>query len=332
MVVGAVLCAACGRADVGSSPASGTRTPSPTAVSQASPTPSSSCSTAKQPDPRTSPAFVYMPNRQEAVLFGGQSSNGQSLSDTWAWKAGCWQELTPIESPAGRDSAAVTYDPTSGTVLLFGGTGDGQFYSDTWSWNGSTWSQLASSGPLLFGGPVAGFDPVGKRPLLYGMAAGASSQTWSWNGSGWQELAPSLSPSGRESPSLALDASRGQLMLFGGLIPNSGVSNDTWLWDGNNWTLASPATSPPARFRATMGPWAGRHLVILWGGVGVGVGLGDAWTWDGTNWTQAPSPGIRADASAIDIGTGVIFFGGDGPAGYYDDLYTFDGKNWSTLT
>lgn len=327
--VGAVLCGACGRADIGNSAASGTRSATPTAVAKASPNPS--CLTTNHPDPRKSPAFVYMPNRQEAVLFGGSSPNGQSLDDTWVWKTGCWKQLTPIQSPGGRDFSAATYDPTSGSVILYGGSGGGQIFFDTWSWNGSTWNQLASTGPQLFGGPVAGLDPVSKRPLLYGLANGASSQTWSWNGSGWQRLAPSRSPSGRESPSLAVDASRGQLVMFGGLIPNKGVSNDTWLWDGTNWTLALPTTSPPPRFRATMGSWAARGLVILWGGVGVGVGQGDAWTWDGTNWTQIASPGIRADASAIDTSSQVVFFGGDGPPGYYGDLYTFDGKNWYSL-
>jgi hypothetical protein len=80
-----------------------------------------------------------------------------------------------------------------------------------------------------------------------------------------------------------------------------------------------------------MGSWAARHLVILWGGVGVG-GQSDAWAWDGTNWTQIASPGIRADGSAIDIGTGVVFFGGDSPTGHFNDLHTFDGKNWASLT
>lgn len=274
-------------------------------------------------------AFVYMTSQQQVLMFGGSDSSGTSLSDTWTWKGGCWTQLSPAQSPSARDFAAATYDPLNGVVLLYGGTGAGQTYRDTWSWNGSTWSQLATSGPQMFGGPVAGFDPVTQSPILFGLVSGGTSQTWTWTGSSWKELSPSRAPSGRESPSLALDASRGQLMVFGGFVPNRGVVNDTWFWDGNTWTLASPTTSPPARFRAAMGSIAARRVVVLWGGVGAGVGLGDAWSWDGTNWIPISSIGTRADAAAVDVGSQLIVFGGDGPSGPYNDVATFDGVKWS---
>lgn len=323
---------ACGRVP-NQGPVASVASPSPSPVNSPSPTQSvSTCTATDRPSPRKAAAFVYMTGQKEALLFGGSDSSGAVLGDTWIWQSGCWTKQAPSQSPSARDFAASTYDPALGIVLVYGGRGGGQFFSDTLAWNGVSWKPLASSGPQLFGGPVAGLDPVSQQPLLYGIAAGGSSQTWRWDGSAWQQLSPTTSPVGRESPSLAVDAQRGQLMLFGGFAPNQGLLNDTWFWNGSNWAQASPATSPPARLRACMGSLAARKVVILWGGVGAGVGLGDAWVWDGNNWTKIASVGIRADASAIDTGSQAIFFGGDGPTGNSNDLNAFDGTTWSTLT
>ncbi|HEX7265399.1 MAG TPA: hypothetical protein VF383_14580 [Candidatus Dormibacteraeota bacterium] len=277
-----------------------------------------------------------MPDRQEAVIFGGIDAAGQALGDTWTWHAGCWSQQAPGLSPSARDSGAAVYDPIHHVVLMYGGRGDLQFHSDTWAWNGQTWTQVSSSAPaLMFAGPVAGFDPVSRRPILFGIVSGGNPETWSWDGSAWKNMSPSHSPIGRLSPSMALDASRGQLMLFGGINTylEQRQLNDTWAWDGTDWIQLRPTNSPPARFRATMGSLTARHLVILWGGVTGGVAgdvvASDAWKFDGATWSQITSPGVRADEAAIDIGSRVLFFGGDGPDGSHNDLFAFDGTKWT---
>jgi hypothetical protein len=183
----------------------------------------------------------------------------------------------------------------------------------------------------MFGGPVAGFDPIGQRPLLFGMVGGGVNETWSWDGSKWQRLNPASSPEGRQFQSVALDPVNGQLMLFGGLSLNGAFRNDTWTWTGTTWKQLSPTKLPPPRYKTTMQSWSGHRLVILWGGI-AGNGLSDAWQWNGNDWAQIASPGIRADAGAIDIGSQVIFFGGDSPVGYHNDLNTFDGTNWTRVS
>ena len=268
-----------------------------------------------------------MPNRQEALLFGGTSSSEQPHGDTWVWKSGCWEQRTAQPSPSVRDYPAATFDSVHGVVLLYGGRGGGQFLSDTWSWDGTRWTQLATSGPpFMFGGPVAGFDPVNQRPLLFGMVGGGVNETWSWDGSKWQHLNPMSSPTGRQSQSISFDPVNGQLLLFGGLgLGLTGAFlNETWTWTGATWKQLSPTRSPSPRYRTTMQSWTAGRVVILWGGVASG-GLGDAWEWNGYDWRQIVSPGIRADAGAIDIGSKVIFFGGESPSGYHNDLWTFDG-------
>lgn len=329
-----LLSAGCGRAPGGGDAglgASPTRTQAPASPSQA-------CASTAIPSARKNMAFVYMANRQEALLFGGTDSTNRFLGDTWIWKAGCWSQQNLTQAPSARDWMAAAYDPVHGVVLVYGGRGwgGGQSYSDTWIWNGQTWTQVKVSAgqPLLFAAAVAGFDPVSQRPLLFGMVAGGGTETWAWNGSSWVHLSPTHSPDGREGASMAMDGSRGQLMMFGGRNPKRGSLNETWVWDGIDWHALSPATSPPVRFRAALGSLAAKRLVILWGGVGGQAGpgiLGDVWQWDGTNWTQlASSLGARSDGAAIDAGSGVIFFGGDNVNGHYNDMSVFDGAKWSS--
>ena len=310
--------------------ASGTRTASPSGQPQSANSTGVACAGTAAPAPRKDMAFVYMPNRQEAMLFGGSDASNRVLGDTWILKAGCWANPTPLQSPPPRDFMAATYDSTRGVVLLYGGRGGGQFYFDTWSWDGQAWTRLAQVGPPeMFGGPVAGFDPVKQHPILFGLVSGGLPETWMWVGSQWQRETPTHSPEARQTATMALDPSRGQLLLFGGVAPGHGALNDSWTWSGTDWQQLAPVTSPPPRFRAAMGSSFTEKVVVLWGGVGIGVELGDAWKWEGTNWSQIPSPGVRSDGAAIDTGSTIIFFGGDGPSAHYNDVQAFDGATWS---
>jgi len=84
---------------------------------------------------------------------------------------------------------------------------------------------------------------------------------------------------------MAYDAARRQVVLFGGVNPNSGVLlNDTWVWDGSNWTQKSPQTSPPAREGHAMAYDIARGRVVLFGGLDAKMNtLNDTWLWDGIN-------------------------------------------------
>src|SRR5260370_31753035 len=259
-----LLLAGCGAlpADTGSV-ASAPRTATPPML-----TPSALGCTGTAPVPRKDMAFVYMSNRQEAVLFGGSDAANKALGDTWILKRGCWALQSPAQSPPERDFMAAAYDFAHGVVLLYGGRGGGQFYSDSWTWNGETWTQVAASGPAcMFGGPVADFDPVAQRVLLFGMVGGGLPETWLWDGSKWQRQSPVHSPDGRATPSMALDPLRGQVLLFGGFSPGHGASSDTWTWNGTDREQLAPATRPPPRLRAAMACRTVRHVTSLWCGV-----------------------------------------------------------------
>jgi hypothetical protein len=77
---------------------------------------------------------------------------------------------------------------------------------------------------VLFGGEISAlqFQPIGD--------------TWVWDGANWTQKFPVSSPSPRSRHSMAYDASRSQVVLFGGMDQQSTNYQDTWVWDGSNWT------------------------------------------------------------------------------------------------
>src|SRR2546425_3045504 len=102
------------------------------------------------------------------------------------------------------------------------------------------------------------------------------------------ELEP---PRNLERLSMAFDAARGQIVLFGGYLePNSlDAYGDTWTWDGTNWTLRSTADAPPARGSGGMAYDAANRRGVLFGGLD-DTPFGedyfcDTWGLDGSDWT-----------------------------------------------
>ncbi len=139
-----------------------------------------------------------------------------------------------------------------------------------------------------------------------------------------------VNPPPRNSTSMALDAGRNQIVLFGG-SGRSGDLADTWIWDGDRWTMRSPANSPPARERHAMAYDAARGQVVLFSGYGV---TNDTWVWDGSNWTRKnPStspPALSDSAMAYDAAREqVVLFGGN-PAN--NDTWVWDGSTWTKKT
>src|SRR5690606_36597037 len=111
--------------------------------------------------------------------------------------------------------------------------------------------------------------------------------------------------------SLAFDARRGRVVLFGGRWHEDLVTtryDETWEWDGSAWTKRPPAQQPLARSIDTLLWDEARGGVVLCGGYegfplqGCGQ-LSDRREWDGTAWTQvvpdrAPLVGVVASDDA----------------------------------
>lgn len=287
--------------------------------------------------------FVYMPNRGEALLFGGQGAGNVSLGDMWIWKAGCWSLRRPAQSPEPRYSAAAAYDPVHSYVVVYGGRGNAwtkpasgipRPNSDTWTWNGEAWSRVSNGCPCLDAASVAGFDPATRRVLLFG-ADGGSSATLAWDGRHWQSLHPETNPSRRAGASMAIDPVSNQLLLVGGSTCNYDImcaSATDFSWNGSTWVDLKSTHPRGAEFG--IAPWAAGRVVVTPSG----------WAWNGTDWIQmrVPSADVhdvgtsRSGSTGIDTGPQVLFFGGLSESGlekhYYGDFLVWDGRGWTEST
>ena len=170
--------------------------------------------------------------RSEALLFGGQNSDG-FLGDTWIFdlSSETWIQLSPDPAPgprAGHTLGGTQW--TSEAIYLFWGEAADGLRGDTWRFDGGsrTWTPLE-----LSGGPSPRRD--------HAVSAG-----WAPPELGWGEA----------------------MCLFGGRDA-SGVLGDTWLFEpsGSVWMELSLSPAPEARAGHVM---SSRSACWCWGGPEVG--------------------------------------------------------------
>ena len=99
-------------------------------------------------------SFASMAARGDTlVLFGGASSSGKALGDTWVWDGTSWTE-SHGSGPSARSSSVM--GEYGGADVLFGGVRPprrgtdraGEFLGDTWTWDGASWTEVtAATGP-----------------------------------------------------------------------------------------------------------------------------------------------------------------------------------------
>ena len=254
-----------------------------------------------------------------------------------------WVQAHPSQSPAGREFAAMSYDPLHSNTVLFGGSGSpSSNFADTWVWDGLNWTQRApsTSPPGLIGAAMV-YDSARGRSVLFGggLTAGvAPPSTWEWDRNTWTLRSLAVSPPARLWHAMAFDSARGVTVLFGG---NNGAGvdlGDTWIFDGTAWTHLTPANSPSPRFGSAMAFDSVRNRVVLFGGRSAGVRQADTWEWDGGNWTQistSSAPTARFWHSMVfDSQQGKTrIFGGDHVApfslGPVNDTWDWDGTSWT---
>ena len=158
---------------------------------------------------------------------------------------------------------------------------------------------------VLFGGNRVLFGTGSEKdPFLDDM--------WERHDGAWRQLAVPTPPA-RAEASMAYDAARRRLVLFGGYRGTGDGRvrfGDTWEWDGLRWEERTPPLVPPARSGAAMAYDPDRRRVVLFGGSGRSA---DTWEWDGAVWIriEAPSPARFNSVMAYDPGSRALLrFGG----------------------
>jgi hypothetical protein len=86
--------------------------------------------------------------------------------------------------------------------------------------------------------------------------AGAGDQTWVYDvaANGWSQVSPASAPVARQAHAMAAAPSGdpGQVLLYGGVDPDTGHLADTWRWNGSDWELVCGPCNPGHLAGATM--------------------------------------------------------------------------------
>jgi cysteine-rich repeat protein len=132
--------------------------------------------TAAGPSARELAALAFDERRGVTVLFGGSSSTGMALDETWEWDGTSWV-MMPAAMPwiPARTDHGMAYDPRRARVVVFGGLSAPDRVNNAWEWDGTTWTEIfpivvptARSGLALVG------DVTGALVAFGGVTTGVS--------------------------------------------------------------------------------------------------------------------------------------------------------------
>jgi len=271
------------------------------------------------PSARAGAAMAADPVRRRIVLFGGRTTDGILLGDTWSWDGHRWSRDVPGGPPV-RAAAAMAPDPAGG-VVLFGGAGVIGALGDTWRWDGRVWTALHPSlAPPATPAPLMVADPATRTTLLVvrDPNTAAPVSTWSWDGHTWARRPTATAPPSCAAAMAADPGSRRVLLVTGRSCP-AVAGGVTWSWDGQAWTALHPSASPPAADQPALGAGAGR-LVLFSPEPDAAHGCAArlTWTWDGATWT-ARTPAVSppsVSGAATDPESGALV------------LLTSSGETW----
>jgi hypothetical protein len=210
-----------------------------------------------KPEYRRFSMMTYDQTLKRTVMFGGYNDvNYQNR--TWLWDGTQWTEQKNNRPPA-RGSAAMWFDPILKKTVIYGGVGrptpdDGvERYNDMWALDSNGWTKLTpSSTPGMRYGAQVAVDTrtTPNRVLLFGGLlyeeaengeATTRTQTfqndlWEWNGTAWKKLTTSGAPPARQNGAMVFDATRGEMVLFGGY--GGYYFSDTWILGANeSWSV-----------------------------------------------------------------------------------------------
>ncbi|MFK7742203.1 MAG: kelch repeat-containing protein [Planctomycetota bacterium] len=237
----------------------------------------------------------------DIVLYGGQGTGLQTaLDDTWLWRAGAWQQLTPAFSPGGLMWHGMCFDRLRNVMVTYGGRrnifSSNEFLDETWEFSlaNNTWTSLvpAQTPPPLHRPAMAGHPALGLTVLFGGEDSNGfgSDQTWTFDGSTWTRINQTgVVPPPRTGASLVSILTRSVVVLFGGRDPaTQAILNDTWEHDGTQWREISNVYGGiyPPRADAAFAHDLTRDRILSFGGEIANGGLRqDTWEY-GAQWQR----------------------------------------------
>ena len=239
-------------------------------------------------------AAVYDPVRDRMIVSGG-TNDTTLFADVWALSlsgAPAWSEITPpAGGPGARYRHSAIYDPPRDRVIVFGGRDGSGDFNDTWALDlgdAPSWSEIQAPAPLprTRGSHCALYDAAGDRMLVYGGEGATRNDVWSLALSGppaWSPVTPAgAPPAGHSSHSMALDAARNRLVVFGGKSDSSSATDDLSmlaLGGAPAWTRVPPpsAPTPQGEHTAIYDP-VGARIIPFAGMTYMGGPINEAWS------------------------------------------------------
>lgn len=223
------------------------------------------------PSKRTGFVLADDPADHEVVLFGGISSTGQILDDTWTYQGGVWTNITSslTLSPEALFWAAMAYDNATGTVILFGGLhasipGE-EYTNETWSFHAGAWTQLTPTiSPPGRNSESLTFDGIDDELLMFGgqNESGAFNDTWAFTGSTWEEQTTTGAPNPRWGVGLAYYGAESEVVLYAG---SEAINYDVYTYHAGVWTEYA-VTPNPGQTLGTVQmtyDWSDRYVLLF---------------------------------------------------------------------
>lgn len=239
--------------------------------------------------------------------------------------------------PSARTDVALAPMDDRGAILMFGGADPERFHGDTWKFYAGSWSRILMPGPSPRSRAAMAWDPQRKVVVLFGglYRTTVLGDTWEWDGRRWRQKAAHQNnvPLPREGASMAYDAGRGTIILFGG-TNDATCYSDTWEWNGRSWRFITIAQPPVPRTKAAMAWCENAGGILLFGGLNVYADVADTWLWKDGAWTQfavSGPPAREAAAMAPLPDGGVLLLGGANGGRVFADKWKFDGSAWSRI-
>jgi len=186
--------------------------------------------TPETPPARHRGAMVYLDNRGQTLLFGGQGETNDLLGDTWTYAGRRWQRVRPGGgTPPPRCGHCMAFDEHAGVAVLYGGI-DGGFNSlgDTWMFDGIAWKQVRGSAPPARRYAAFAYDPDLKGCVLHGGSedeAGRRSfgDAWLFQDNAWRPMAQSFGTDPRDDHGFGYHRGAKRMVMLEGVAGKRGL-------------------------------------------------------------------------------------------------------------
>jgi PKD repeat protein len=195
------------------------------------------------PGPLEDAGMTFDPNDGYVLLFGGDNVTGIDLNRTWSYSAGTWTDITGsvAGAPPAEETAPLTYDPQTRSVLLFSGSGPTRVSNETWSYQSNIWRNLTGKTGLTPPGRDSAamvYDGADGYVLMFGgfHFPNVLGDSWAFVNGSWVALSFSVSPPPRFAQAMAYTpgpgAGNASIVMFSGRPATGNSTNlpDTWTY------------------------------------------------------------------------------------------------------